>query len=171
MWQNKLESNLCQDSGQSVFMFCSPCAPRDPVSPSCWLCLFVSRCVPSLVPSFSPLLKPSVFLCLALPEYLLLLLEQGERSLEDHTRLFLALAYLTMRSAHSTTTKRIPAHRLFRGGSRQYHSRYRALPAISLLCGVHAWAHQWRKAWARRDRWAIAARSDRAVNGPGTARG
>ncbi len=40
-------------------------------------------------------------LCLSLmdpllrPEFLLLLLEQGERSLEDHTRLFLALAHTT----------------------------------------------------------------------------
>ncbi len=51
---------------------------------------FVYRFLPSVFLSVMCPMDP-----LLRPEFLLLLLEQGERSLEDHTRLFLALAELT----------------------------------------------------------------------------
>ncbi len=88
---------------------------------------------------------------LSSPEYLLLLLEQGERLLEGHTRLFLVLAALTsypddalcaFSDASLTGEKRISVPRLFPGESRQFHSRPSAQPTISPRCGASARAHR-----------------------------
>ncbi len=69
---------------------CSLCEDRPTTVTSAFSLCFVYRFLPSVflfvVCPMDPLLRP---------EFLLLLLEQGEHSLEDHTRMFLALAELT----------------------------------------------------------------------------
>ncbi len=117
------------------------------------------------------------------PEFLLLLLEQGERSLEDHTGLFLMLANTTsypddVRRWSSRGFRRlcgvdsgekwIAPHCLPWGWSRQIHSRPRAQPTISPRCGAPARAHRWRRAISRCDQWASAKPSDWAEDRPGS---
>ncbi len=134
---------------------------------------------------------PSVFffpLCFPIdpllrPEFLLLLLEQEDRSLEDHTRLFQFLANTTsypddvrrwssrgfrrLRGVDSGE-KRIAPHSFPRGWSRQIHSRPRAQPTISPRYGASARAHRWRRAISRHDLRASAKPSDWADDRPGS---
>ncbi len=113
------------------------------------------------------------------PKFLLLLLEQGDRSLEDHTRLFLCVANATsypgdvlcsFYDASLNTASRALSSEdgpredftfvewtLVRNGSplpaspEEIHSWPRAQPTISPRCGASARAHRWQRAISRCD--------------------
>ncbi len=61
-----------------------------------------------------------------------------------------------------TGDKRIIIHRLFWGWSRQFHSGPRAQLTITSLCRAKAQFHQWRRAQANHDWWAISVWGDTA---------